>query len=316
MPLHRQTADLLALVESLGLPAVEDTTPEQARAQRAAMLRPSPEPIAEVRDLDAGGVPARFYRPTVTRTAGLLVWFHGGGWVLGDLDSHDDPCRSMANRGGFCVLSVGYRLAPEDRFPAAVDDAVTATRWASEHAGDLGCAAIAVGGDSAGGNLAAVVANDPPAPICFQLLVYPATDARMVHPSHDENAEGYFLTAAGIRWFLGHYLAGDERALEDPRMSPMLADPARLAAAPAALVITAEYDPLRDEGEAYANALAAAGVPTSHVRFDGQIHGFFSMFGLIDDARSAQALAAEAVHSAFASRLSAMNEAISATSGV
>ena len=312
MPLHRQTADLLALLGSLGLPAIEDTTPEQARAQRAAMLRPSPEPIAEVRDVDAGGVPARFYRPAVTRTAGLLVWFHGGGWVLGDLDSHDDPCRSMANRGGFCVLSVGYRLAPEHRFPAAVDDAITATRWASEHARELGCAAIAVGGDSAGGNLAAVVANDPPAPICFQLLVYPATDTRMVHPSHEENAEGYFLTAAGIRWFLGHYLAGDERALEDPRMSPLLADPARLAAAPRRWSSRPSTTRCVTKVRPTPNALADAGVATSHVRFDGQIHGFFSMFELIDDARSAQALAAEAVHSAFVSRMSAVNEAISA----
>lgn len=299
MPVHRQTAELLALMETFGLPRIEDTTPEEARAQRKAMLRPSTESIAEVRDLDAGGVPARFYRPAVTRSAGLLVWFHGGGWVLGDLDSHDDPCRALANRGGFCVLSVEYRLAPEHPFPAAVDDAMAATRWASEHAGELGCAAIAVGGDSAGGNLAAVVANEGPIPICFQLLVYPAADARMEHASYEENAEAGFLTTVGTRWFYGHYLSGQDPLREDPRVSPLLADPARLLSAPAAMVITAEFDPLRDEGEAYARALADAGVTTSHVRFDGQVHGFFSMFGLIDDARSAHALAAEAVHTAF-----------------
>jgi acetyl esterase len=301
MALHHQTAELLALMASFDLPPVEEQTPEEARAQRAAMLRPSPEPIAECRDLDAGGVPVRFYRPAATRSGGLLVWLHGGGWVLGDLDSHDDPCRSLANRGGFCVLSVGYRLAPEHPFPAALDDAMTATRWAWDHAGELGCRqVVAVGGDSAGGNLAAVVANRPPNPLCFQLLVYPATDMRMGHASIEENADGYFLTAKGMRWFYDHYLSGDEGTPEDPRVSPLLEDSERLAVTPPALVITAQYDPLRDEGTEYAARLADAGVPTSHLRVDGQIHGFFSMFGLLDDARSAQAFAAEAVATAFA----------------
>jgi len=299
MPLHRQTADLLAMMASLDLPPIEETTPQEARAQRAAMLRPSPEPIAECWDLDAGGVPCRFYRPAVVRSPGLLVWCHGGGWVLGDLDSHDDPCRSLANRGGCCVLSVGYRLAPEDPFPAAVDDALAATRWAGEHLADLGCRVLAIGGDSAGGNLAAVVANHASTPICFQLLVYPATDARMGHPSITENGDGYFLTATGMRWFFDQYLSGPDGALEDPRVSPLLEDPERLAAGPPAMVVTAEFDPLRDEGAAYARALAEAGVPTTHVRVDGQIHGFFSLFGLVDDARSAQAMAAEALHTAF-----------------
>ncbi|MGH9272361.1 MAG: alpha/beta hydrolase, partial [Ilumatobacteraceae bacterium] len=218
MPLHRQTADVLAMMTSLDLPPIEETTPEEARAQRAALLRPSPEPIAESRDLDADGVPCRFYHPEVLRSHGLLVWYHGGGWVLGDLDSHDDPCRSMANRGGFCVLSVGYRLAPEDPFPAAVDDALAATRWAGEHLAELGCHVLAVGGDSAGGNLAAVVANHAPTPTSFQLLVYPATDARMGHPSIMENGDGYFLTAAGMRWFFDHYLSGSDGTVEDPRV--------------------------------------------------------------------------------------------------
>jgi acetyl esterase len=243
MALHHQTAQLLQTMASFDLPPVEEQTPEEARAQRAAMLRPSPEPIAECRDLDADGVAVRFYRPAVTRSSGLLVWLHGGGWVLGDLDSHDDPCRSLANRGGFCVLSVGYRLAPEHPFPAALDDAMVATQWARDHAGELGCSPVlAIGGDSAGANLAAVVANHPPGPLCFQLLVYPATDMRMRHASIEENADGYFLTAKGMRWFYDHYLSGDEGSPDDPRVSPLLEDSERLAVTPPALVITAEYD--------------------------------------------------------------------------
>jgi acetyl esterase len=276
-------------------------TPADARDQRRAMLRPSPEPIAEVRDLDAGGVPCRLYRPAATRSAGLLLWFHGGGWVLGDLDSHDDLCRAVANRAGCAVLSVGYRLAPEHPFPAAVDDALGVAAWAHEHAAALGCAPLlAVGGDSAGGNLAAVVANRPVVPVCFQALVYPCTDARMGHHSYVENASGYSLTPSGMRWFYDHYLSGPDGSPDDPRVSPLLEDDARIASAPSALVVTAEYDPLRDEGVSYARRLAEAGVATTHVHFGGQIHGFFSMFGLLDDCRTAQAMVAEAVHTAFA----------------
>ncbi len=300
MTLHRQTAELLAGLAALGLPPIDELTPAAAREQRAALLRPSPEPIAEIRNLDAGGVGARFYRPNRTRSSGLLVWFHGGGWVLGDLESHDDLCRSLANRGGFRVLSADYRLAPEHPYPAAVDDARTVVAWARDHAAELDCdPLIAVGGDSAGANLAAVVSNRPVAPICFQALVYPVTDARMGSASWDELATGYNLTASGMAWFYRHYLAASASP-DDPEVSPLLEDDARLASAPSALVITAEYDPLRDEGGAYAARLAQAGVATSHIRFDGQVHGFFSMFGLLDDARSAQALVAEAVHTAFA----------------
>jgi acetyl esterase/lipase len=300
MSLHRQTAELLAGIAALGLPAFEELTPEDAREQRRALWRASPEPIAEVTDLDAGGVGARLYVPAVARSNGLLVWFHGGGWVLGDLDSHDDTCRSLANRGGFRVLSVDYRLAPEHPFPAAVDDALTATEWAWNHAAELGAGPmLAVGGESAGGNLAAAVANRPVVPVCFQALVYPCTDARMASRSFVENGNGYNLTRAGMSWFYGHYLSGDDGSPDDPRVSPLLEDDARLASAPSAIVVTAEYDPLRDDGEAYASRLADAGVATSHVRFDGQIHGFFSMFGLLDDCRIAQATVAEAVRSAF-----------------
>jgi acetyl esterase len=246
-------------------------------------------------------VPARLYRPAVTRSSGLLVWFHGGGWVLGDPDMQDDLNRTLANRGGFCVLSVDYRLAPEHPFPAAVEDAATATQWAHDHVAELGCRTpLAVGGDSAGGNLAAVLANRPVVPLCFQVLVYPCTDARMGHPSYVDNGEGYSLTPAAMAWFYGHYLSGGAGSPEDPRVSPLLEDDTRLASAPAALVVTAEHDPLRDEGVAYAERLAAAGVTTSHVHVGGQIHGFFNMFGLLDDCRSTQAMVAEAVHTAFA----------------
>ena len=289
MPLHDQVERLLAAQAALGLPGVEEGTPEEARAIRASLWRPSAEPIADVADLDADGVAVRCYRPAAHH-GGLLVWFHGGGWVLGDLDSHDDLCRSIANRAGCTVLAVGYRLAPEHPFPAPLDDCAAALAWAVAHAGELGAAPerIAVGGDSAGGNLAAVVAVEAGVPLCLQVLVYPATDARMGHASYVENADGYFLTTKGMAWFWDHYLQGYDRT--DVRVSPLLADDTRLATGPPALVITARFDPLRDEGAQYAERLAASGVPTSHVHFDGQIHGFFSMFGLLDDCRSAQAL--------------------------
>lgn len=301
MTLHRQTAELLSAMAALGLPRIEEQTPTEAREQRRAMLRPSPEPIGEVRDLDAGGVPGRLYRPDVVRSPGLLLWLHGGGWVLGDLDTHDDLCRSVANRGACNVLAIDYRLAPEHPFPAAVDDVMAAATWAYEHAADLGCAPLlAVGGDSAGGNLAAVLANRPVVPVCLQVLVYPCTDARMGHYSYVENGDGYSLTPSGMKCFYDHYLSGGDGSADDPLVSPLLEDDARLASAPSALVITAEYDPLRDEGIAYAERLAGAGVATSHVHFGGQIHGFLSMFGLLDDCRTAQAMVGEAVRTAFA----------------
>lgn len=288
------------LMSSIGDPPVEDCSPEQARAVRAARLRESTRPIHERRDLDADGVPCRLYRPSDADGLGLLVYLHGGGWVIGDLESHDDVCRSLANGSGHAVLSVDYRLAPEHPFPAGLEDAVAATRWAHAHAVELGCRAdrVAIGGDSAGGNLAAVVAQLAPVPLVFQLLVYPVTDCTCSLPSHQENGTGYFLSAAGMRWFIDHYLTGGRTSPSDPRVSPLLAGDHALAATPPALVITAEYDPLRDEGDAYAARLAAAGVATSHVRFGGMFHGFFSLGDYLDDGRSANALAAAALGSA------------------
>jgi acetyl esterase len=298
MPLHPQAAALLEVIASLGDPPIEEQTPTQARAIRAARARAVGQPVHEVRDLDAGGVAARLYRPNDRDGLGLLVYFHGGGWVIGDLDSHDSVCRALANGSGHGVLSVDYRLAPEHPFPAPLEDALAATRWAHANATELGCRAdrVAIGGDSAGANLAAVVAQLAPVPLVYQLLVYPVTDCTRAQPSYDENAEGYFLSKAGMGWFIGHYL-GDV-ATTDPRVSPLFAADHVLAATPPALVITAEFDPLRDEGDAYAKRLADVGVPTSHVRFGGMFHGFFSLADFVDDGRAANALAATALGAA------------------
>jgi len=295
MPLHPQALALLDLVAAIGDPPMEEMSAAEARASRKARQLPSTAPIHEVRDIDANGIPTRLYRPNDRTDLGLLVYFHGGGWVIGDLDSHDAVCRALANGSGHAVLSVDYRLAPEHPFPAPLEDAVTATRWAHAHAAELGCRAdrIAVGGDSAGGNLAAVVAQLAPVPLVYQLLVYPVTDLTCAQPSYEENATGYFLTKAAMRWFIDHYIGGADA--KDPRISPLFAADHVLAATPPALVITAEFDPLRDEGDVYATRLAALGVPTSHVRFGGMFHAFFSLGDFVDDGRAANALAAAAL---------------------
>lgn len=300
MPLHPQAVSLLQLMASIGDPPVDSGTPEQARAVRAARRRPPNEDVHRKEDLDAGGVPARFYRPSDAPDLGLLVYFHGGGWVIGDLESHDNVCRALANGSGHAVLSIDYRLAPEHPFPAGLQDCVTGLRWAHANAASLGCRSdrLAIGGDSAGGNLAAVVANMGVVPAVFQLLVYPVTDCTRAQPSYDENAEGYFLTKTAMGWFIDHYLSGDHGSPTDPRVSPLFAAEADLAGAPPALVITAEFDPLRDEGDAYAARLQAAGVPTSHVRFGGMFHGFFSLPDFVDDGAAANALAAAALRKA------------------
>jgi acetyl esterase len=202
---------------------------------------------------------------------------------------------------GHAVVSVDYRLAPEHPFPAPLTDSVNALRWVHANAVTLGVdpGRIAVGGDSAGGNLAAVVAQLQPVPLRHQMLIYPVTDARRGSQSYRDNADGYRLTAAAMKWFCDHYLSGGHGSESDPRVSPICADDAVLATAPPALVITAEYDPLRDEGEDYARKLVAAGVPCSLTRYYGQIHGFFSMSALCDDGGQAIAQAAHAVKQAF-----------------
>jgi acetyl esterase len=218
------------------------------------------------------------------------VFFHGGGWVMGDLDTHDIVCRKLADEGQLVVISVDYRRAPEHKFPAAVDDAIAATAWVAEHAGELGLdtARLIVGGDSAGGNLAAVVAiaardGDGP-PLSGQVLIYPATDFAMTHPSHREPETSIILTHSVMRWFRDHYL-NDIRDIENWRASPARAK--TLAGLPPAYVLTAGADPLRDEGEDYAKRLTDAGVAVTYQTFPGQFHGFFTMGKLLDQANVA-----------------------------
>ena len=251
------------------------------------------QPIGDVRDLTAGGRRARLYVPTGAASPGpLLVFFHGGGWVYGDLDSHDPPCRFLAERSGVRVLSVEYRLAPEHPFPAGVDDAMTAYRWVTENAASLGAdlTRLGVGGDSAGGNLAAVTAIGAAReglPLAFQLLVYPGTDATTDRASKRLFGQDFYLTREFMDESLDRYLP-DPALRADPRVSPLLADlPAGLAPA---YVASAGFDPLRDEGEAYARTLAEAGVEVELRRFTDQIHGFLNIVGA---GRSAPAASAE-----------------------
>ncbi|MGZ5214970.1 MAG: alpha/beta hydrolase [Caldimonas sp.] len=304
--LHPQARALLDLIEQRGLPPTQSLSPTEARAfyrERRALTQPEPPAVAEIAELSAtaphGPIPLRLYRPTRRSDdpspGPVLVYFHGGGWTIGDLDTHDVLCRQLANASGVAVVSVDYRMGPEHRFPAAVDDCLAATRWVQEHAGALGFdpARLAVGGDSAGGNLAAVVAllarDAGDLPIAYQLLVYPATDMRRGHDSHTTNGRGYLLEAETITYFHDHYI--DDAAHDlDWRASPLLHPDLR--GLPPALVLTAGFDPLRDEGLAYADALAAAGNRATYVCFDQQIHGFILMGRVLDEADSAVAMCA------------------------
>ena len=284
MPLDHDAEILLQMIREANRPAFETVGAEAARELFMAgrkVFAPDPMPIAETRDLEipgpGGPIPARLYRPAKDGMLPVLVFFHGGDWVVGNIESHEGMCRHIANRAEAAVVSVDYRMGPEHRFPAAVDDCVAATGWVADNAAALGIdpEPLAVGGDSAGGNLAAVVslvARDKGEPrIVYQVLIYPATDAAMRHDSIARYAEGYVLTRATMRWFYEQYLASPEQA-SDWRVSPLLApDLSRL---PPAFVLTAGYDPLCDEGDAYAARLAAAGVPVTHRRFPGQVHGF------------------------------------------
>ena len=296
MPLDPQARALLDQMAAAGMAPLESQSVADARAFMESMraLHGPPTDLAVVRELrlegPAGPIPARFYRMREDGLLPLLVYFHGGGWVIGSLETHDGVCRDLAAKAGCAVLSVDYRLAPEHRYPAAAEDSYAALLWARANASRLGIdpARIAVGGDSAGGNLAAVVAlmaRDRRGPaLRYQLLVYPVTCGRMDTPSYRENAEGYLLTRDAMAWFWNHYVpAATDR--EQPYASPLRA--VGLAGLPTALVLTAEFDPLRDEGEAYAARLREAGVATTLRRYDGLIHGFFGMGALIDRARAA-----------------------------
>lgn len=311
--LDTQARQLLDLIAKRGLPAIEDLSPTESRQayrDRRFYTQPAPQEVASVQDLAIDGlhgpIGLRWYRPLGSRPADVLpglVYLHGGGWVIGDLDTHDTLCRELANRAGVAVVAVDYRLGPEHRFPAAVDDSVLALRHVLRHAAQFGMDArrIAVGGDSAGGNLAAVACialRDEPEPSglkpAFQLLIYPATDMVYRTPSHTENAQGYLLTKSTMEYFRGHYL--DEAQYQDWRASPLLAK--SHAALPPAFVLTAGYDPLRDEGLAYADKLSAAGVSTAYVCFARQIHGFIVMGRAIDEANVAVRVCADALRRA------------------
>jgi acetyl esterase len=271
-------------------------SPAAARVHTAQSARrvSLPLPIGGVQALRAGDLPARMYRPRAA-TGSLLVFFHGGGFVVGDLETHDVTCRFLAERSGAAVLSVDYRLAPEHRFPAAVDDALAAFAWARSNAVELGCdpARIAVGGDSAGGTLATVVARlaDP----AFQLLIYPGTDWNAQTYSRRRFGDGFLLTAEDIAFYREHYLPDDAAAL-DPRASPLLAED--LAGSAPAYVVTAGFDPLRDEAEAYARKLAAAGVRVALRRQEGLVHGFVNAVAVSRAAALATAELAGALRTA------------------
>jgi acetyl esterase len=291
-----------------GLP-LEQMTPTEARQMvLAARVADVPrEDVVSVVDRTipgpAGEIPVRIYRPVDKGALPVLVYFHGGGWVLGDLEGVDVPLRAIANRAGCAIVSVDYRLAPEHKFPAAADDCYAVARWVAENAASLGVdpSRIAIGGDSAGGNLTAVVAlmaRDRGGPrFVHQLLVYPVTNFDFTTPSYDENADGYFLTKAAMVWFWNHYLR-DETDGAHPHASPYQASD--LSNLPAAFVITAEYDPLRDEGEAYADRLRQAGNQVELRRYDGMIHGFFTMGNVLDQGQVVVEDAAERLRQAFA----------------
>ncbi len=294
MTLHPQAQLLIDLSAQAGLPPLPELTPAQAREiydMRTAALDANP-PIESVEDrtiaASTGELPVRIYRPVdASEAAPAIVFFHGGGWVIGTIDTHDVVCRALCAAASAVVVSVGYRLAPEHRFPAASDDCVAATEWVAANASTIGvdAARLAVCGDSAGGHLAAVVcqqARDAGGPaIAAQALVYPVTDiASLDRPSMTENGDGYLLTADAMRWFIGHYTP-DEAVRTDPRCSPLRGE---LADLPPAIVFTAEYDPLRDEGVEYADAMVAAGSHAEHVRVAGQVHTYFTQVGFQDAA--------------------------------
>ena len=307
MPLTAETQAILAM--RADAPALNELPVEDARAAMAAM-RPQavePEPVAQVHEMiipgPGGDIPARGYLPTDDpRELPTVVYFHGGGWVLGDLESHDATCRALCNRAGMSILSVDYRLAPEAKYPAAAEDSYAAVEWIAGMYSQQGQnALIAVAGDSAGGNLAAVVsqmARDRGGPeIAAQILVYPVTNHSFDTESYRVNGRGeYGLSEASMRWFWDLYL-NDETEGVQPYASPARAED--LSGLPRALTITAEYDSLRDEGEAYAAALASAGVQSSCTRYDGVIHGFVSAFAAVPEGSEALHQIAAELRAAF-----------------
>jgi acetyl esterase len=294
MPLHPKVQALLAAQRLSGAPPAHTLSPEQARADMRAQVANVSGPIATVARVDdrevpgpAGPVPVRIYTPEGAGPFAGIVYFHGGGFVVGDLDTHDPLCRQIASRLGAVVCAVHYRRAPEHPFPAAPDDALAATTWFLAHAAGLGAdpARLYVLGDSAGGTLATVTAlalRGRPGPrLRGQVLIYPIADhADAGSPSYETFAEGYGLTRDGMRWFLRHYVA-DPADATDPRVSPLRMPD--LSGLPPAFVVTAEYDVLRDEGERYAARLREDGVDVTFARAEGLHHGFIRLFGILDE---------------------------------
>jgi acetyl esterase len=313
MSLHPQVAALLERMSRSPLPPYYEVPPAVARRlyrDSRASLAPTPPAVESIQLLlaasGAGPVPVRHYRAKGAGSEEILpalMYFHGGGWVIGDLDTHDVVCRTLANAARCAVFSVEYRKAPESPFPAAVEDCFAATEYVAGRAAALGCdpGRIAVGGDSAGGNLAAVVAllaRDAGRPaIAFQLLIYPATGQQMTFPSIERNGSGYLLTTQAIQYFRGHYLPRAEDWL-DWRASPLLA--ASLANLPPALVLTAGYDPLLDEGRAYADRLSRDGVQTEYCNYPDMVHGFITMGRELETATAALDRCAAALRAAWA----------------
>ncbi len=292
MPLAPEYQAMLAQLAEAEGPGMTELSPAEGR-EMYRLMRPMDPDLAVAGVVDrtvpgpAGPIPVRIYTPAGTGPFPVFVNFHGGGWVIGDLDTADTVCRDICASAGCVVVSVDYRLAPEHRFPAPVEDAFAATRWVADHMEELsGNGRLAVGGESAGGNLAAVVcrrARDEGGPeIHFQLLAYPVTDCDLTRASYDENGEGYLLERETMRWFWDHYCPEPEQR-RHPDASPLLADD--LSNLPPALVVTAEFDPLRDEGEAYASALEAAGSRAQSLRLDGLVHDFFATARLFPSSR-------------------------------
>ncbi len=310
MPVNPQAKAFLDQAAAAGAPPLHTLPVAEARQALKSLFTPEQkESISKVEDRLVPGpggykVPIRIYTPAGTAPLPLLVFFHGGGWVLGDIESHDGTSRELANKAGCIVVSVGYRLAPEHKFPAAPEDCYAATKWVALNAAAFGGdpTRIAVGGDSAGGNLAAAVAQMAAdrggAPgLVHQLLIYPVTNYAFDTPSYRENGEGYLLTQELMQWFWKQYLSSDEDG-KNAYASPLQARELRRVAP--AFVITAEFDPLRDEGEAYAARLKEAGVPVEAKRYDGAIHGFFNLGHIIDQGKQVMNDAVTRLKAAFA----------------
>ncbi|MHB1444163.1 MAG: alpha/beta hydrolase [Acidimicrobiales bacterium] len=307
MPLDPEAQTFLDGLAQAGARSAAETSPEEMRAGYA-LLSALGLPVAEPASTEdrlipgpTGDIPVRIYRPQTEGTHPVVVFFHGGGFVIGGLDTHDPLCQQLSSRVPAVVVSVDYRLAPEHPFPAAVEDCWAATQWVAANAAGLGAdpGRLAVAGDSAGGNLAAVVAirarDAGSPPVSFQLLIYPTTDATGSHPSIEENGQGYFLTAETMAWFQGHYLGADGDR-NHPDASPLFVED--LSGLAPAFIVTAEYDPLRDEGEAYGRRLEEAGVATKVRRYDGMIHAFFQLDAVIPAAASAITDAVDALRQA------------------